>query len=72
MNHESLDTIICGGESYHQHNGVMFVVDKISDSLWQCSDQYHIIRCRAATKEQAIKGAFQEYDDFTQKRKGNG
>ena len=68
----SQHTMIGGGESYHEHNGVMFVVDKISETLWQCSDQYHTVRCRAATKDEAIKGAFQDYDDYTQKRKGRG
>ena len=72
MKHGSQHTMIGGGESYHEHNGVMFVVDKISETLWQCSDQYHTVRCRAATKQEAIQGAFKDYDDFTQKRKGRG
>ena len=67
----SVDSMIGGGESYHEHNGVMFVVDKLSENEWSCSDQYHTVRSEASTKEEAIKQAFKAYDDFTEKRKGN-
>jgi hypothetical protein len=68
----SQDAMIGGGESYHEHNGVMFVVDKFSDSEWSCSDQYYTVRREASTKAEAIKQAFKAYDDYTQKRKVNG
>lgn len=62
--------MIGGGESYHEHNGVMFVVDKFSETEWSCSDQYHTVRREASTKAEAMRAAFQAYDYFTEKRKG--
>jgi len=66
----SQHTLIGGGESYHEHNGVVFVVDKFSETEWSCSDQYHTVRREASTKDEAIKQAFKAYDDFQEKRNG--
>jgi hypothetical protein len=52
-----------GGESTHEYNGQMFVVDCYSKT-WQCSDGNHWVRARASTKEEAINDAHKMWDNY--------
>ena len=55
------------GESTHEYNNQMFVVDFYPHPLgntWQCSDSSHYIRARANTKQEAIDQAHKEWDDY--------
>lgn len=54
------------GESTHEYNNQMFVVDFYPHPLgntWQCSDSSHYIRARANTKQEAIDQAHKEWDE---------
>jgi len=55
------------GESTHEYNNQMFVVDFYPHPLgntWQCSDSSHYIRARANTKQEAIDQAHKEWDEY--------
>ena len=55
------------GESTHEYNNQMFVVDFYPHPLgntWQCSDSNHYIRARANTKQEAINKAHKEWDEY--------
>jgi hypothetical protein len=56
--------IIGGGESYHTYKGQAFVVDFYPPDVWQCSDEAHTVRRRAATKEQVIEDAHKAWDNY--------
>lgn len=57
------------GESTHQYNGQMFVVDYFPEhNMWQCSDGNHWVRARANTKEEAIDKAHKDWDDYVIKK----
>lgn len=60
------------GESTHRYNDRTFVVDfyynGVMPGVWQCSDQGHIVRARAFTKEKAIEDAHKAWDNYLKKQ----
>ena len=54
-------------ESTHEYKGVYFVVDCYYPT-WQCSDERHIVRERALTKELAIEYAHKSWDNYLLKQ----
>ena len=63
-------------ESTHTYKGISFAVDfypnntgdpRRGTGVWQCSDQGHIIRERADSKQTAIELAHKSWDEYNQK-----
>ena len=59
-------------ESVHEYNDQIFVVDYYphpNGGVWQCCDARHYVRARANTKQEAIKEAQQQWDEYQQQQK---